>query len=127
MNTRQKGKEAEDFVKEYLEQNGYNVINMNYYSRYGEIDLIAKDNEYIIFVEVKARKKNTMVKAQEAVTKSKQKKIIKTSLIYLMENQVDLQTRFDVVEVEFIGERIDKGSINHIKNAFWQEDGYAFF
>lgn len=127
MNTRKKGKDAETFVKNYLEHNGYNVINMNYYSKYGEIDLIATDNEYIIFVEVKARKKNTMVKPCEAVTKSKQKKIIKTALVYLMNNPSDLQPRFDVIEVDFLKDVIDKGSINHIKNAFWQEDGYAVF
>ena len=116
MNTRKKGKDAETFVKNYLEHNGYNVINMNYYSKYGEIDLIATDNEYIIFVEVKTRTNLKYGTPAMAINQNKKRHIKMSAQYYVLKNNYKkFNIRFDVIEV-FIKD--GKCNINHIKNAF---------
>lgn len=118
------GKKGESIAIEYLENNGYKIINRNYYSRFGEIDIIAKKENYIIFVEVKTRKINTNFNAFEAVDVIKQKKIIKTAMVYLKEKSLNLQPRFDIIAVLFDIDPINVKEINHIKNAF---EGVDFF
>ncbi len=116
------GAKGEDCAARYLENTGYTVVRRNYHSRMGEIDIIAENGEFIIFAEVKARNNNTMCAPAEAVDMRKQKKIIKTALMYIMEKGVDLQPRFDVIEV-YCDEQ-DRFSLNHIENAFSGE-GYT--
>ncbi len=118
------GKKGESIAIEYLENNGYKIVNRNYYSRFGEIDIITKKENYIIFVEVKTRKINTNFNAFEAVDAIKQKKIIKTAMIYLKEKSLSLQPRFDVIAVLFDTNLKNVKEINHIKNAF---EGVDFF
>lgn len=115
---RKKGRFGEEEAKEYLQNEGYYILDQNYQVRDGEIDIIARDDEYLIFVEVKARNKMDYGRPMEAVTKSKQKKIIKTAEYYLYEHQnLNYQPRFDVIEVNF-----STNKIKHIKNAFWIGD-----
>lgn len=97
---------------------GYEIICKNYHSKYGEIDIIAKKDGIIAIVEVKSRCENTKYQAKESVTKKKQDKIIKTSLIFLSENELNLQPRFDVAEIYFTKDR--KVYINYIENAFYK-------
>lgn len=118
------GEKGESIAIEYLENNGYKIINRNYYSRFGEIDIIAKKENYIIFAEVKTRKINTNFNAFEAVDAIKQKRIIKTAMIYLKEKSLSLQPRFDVIAVLFDTNLKNVKEINHIKNAF---EGVDFF
>lgn len=118
------GRKGESIAIEYLENNGYKIINRNYYSRFGEIDIIAKKENYIIFAEVKTRKINTNFNAFEAVDAIKQKRIIKTAMIYLKEKSLSLQPRFDVIAVLFDTNLKNVKEINHIKNAF---EGVDFF
>lgn len=110
------GKMGEDFAAEYFIKKGYVVIERNYHSRYGEIDLIAQNDEYTVFVEVKTRGEKRIASAREAVNFSKQKKIILTAMKYMQERMVYNQPRFDVFEV-----MQKDGSIydfNLIENAF---------
>ena len=118
------GKKGEDLAVSYIERKGYKILNRNYHSRFGEIDIIAKKEKYIVFIEVKTRCANTKFTAFEAVDTFKQKKIIKTAMIYLSENNLDLQPRFDVIAVLFEGNLGEIKEINHIENAF---DGVDFF
>lgn len=90
------GKMGEEFAAAELERQGYRVLDANFHSRYGEIDLIAVRDEIICFVEVKTRKRGSMVGAGQSVTKTKQRKIIQTALIYMQENDCPHQPRFDV-------------------------------
>lgn len=94
-----KGSEGENIACEFLERNGYTVKERNYHSRYGEIDIIAEKDGFIVFVEVKRRKKNSRVSPFEAVSYSKQNKIISTAVLYLQEKDSLLQPRFDVISV----------------------------
>lgn len=121
------GRKAESWAAEYLKQSGFKIVTKNFYSKMGEIDLIAQNREYIVFVEVKARRLGSMIKPVEAVGKSKRIKIIKTACYYMMKNPVNLQPRFDIIEVIVNNFFENVKEINHIENAFSQEDIYAVF
>ncbi len=109
------GKNGEQIAKEYLENQGYTIIEQNFHSTVGEIDIIALDEQNIVFVEVKTKKKGGEYTPIEAVTTQKQKKIIKTAIQYAIIKKIDKQMRFDVIEVV-----VENGTnqINHIINAF---------
>lgn len=92
------------------------ILKNNYHSRYGEIDIISCTDKYIVFVEVKTRKKESLYRGAEAVDKNKRIKIIKTAMMFLSENNIDLQPRFDVVEVTTFKNK--ESQIIHFENAF---------
>ncbi|HEX3038437.1 MAG TPA: YraN family protein [Oscillospiraceae bacterium] len=118
------GKIGEEFTAKLLKEKGYQIVDTNYHSRYGEIDIIAQDAKYIVFVEVKTREENSMINPLEAVTSSKQKKIIKTALLYLQSHKTDLQPRFDVAGLVTNANDMSIRSVNYITNAF--EGGTTF-
>lgn len=121
------GQSGENIAKNYLISNGYEIVDLNFHSRYGEIDIIAKTAKYIVFVEVKTRKPRSLVFPAEAVTKSKRTKIIKTAFVYIEKNKISLQPRFDIIEIVTQKDSLSSNIINHIENAFCQEDEYAAF
>ncbi len=94
-----RGLAGENAVCDYLEGKGYEIVARNYRIRGGEIDVIAKNSEYIAIVEVKTRKLNPFSQGYEAMTFSKKKRIILTAERFLSENSFDLQPRFDVAYV----------------------------
>lgn len=105
---------GEDLVEEYLRNKGYDILDRNYRKPFGEIDIIARIDEVVVFVEVKTRKNKYFANPREAVTISKQQKIIRASQAYLMESDLtDSIIRFDVAEVIR-----EDGEINYIENAF---------
>ena len=106
MNKRNLGNKKEEYVVNYLTQNGYDILEKNFYSRHGEIDIIARKDSYICFIEVKYRKNADVGMPEEAVSISKMKKICKTSQYYLYTHREydSLQMRFDVAAV--LGEDI---------------------
>ncbi len=109
------GRLGEDLASRYLEKNNYTIVKRNYRTDYGEIDIIAKNRDFLVFIEVKTRRNKTYGEAAEAVNFKKQNKILNTSLIYLSETSEELQVRYDVIEVYIIGK---KPIINHFENAF---------
>ena len=111
------GNFGEKVASEYLEKNQIKILHKNFHSRYGEIDIIAENSKYIIFVEVKTRNNITHFKGVEAVNRLKINRIINTAYIYLQENGSQKQPRFDVVEV-YMDNRSNVKKINHIQNAF---------
>ena len=86
--------------------------------RYGEIDIIAKNSEFIAFVEVKARNEKALERPAAAVTSAKRRKIIQTALIFLSEFEYDLQPRFDVCEITIDNRTNMLIELNYIENAF---------
>lgn len=120
MTTKEIGATCEKEVAKYFEQNGIEVIQMNYHCREGEIDIIARDGEYTVFAEVKGRKSSLFGEPCEAVTKTKQRKIYMAAEKYVMENECEGAFRFDVAEVfyETVAGNMVIKSINHIKAAF---------
>lgn len=113
------GSWGEDRACEYLTANGMTIICRNYHSRYGEIDIIAKDKNCTVFVEVKTRKNSVFGNASEYVTRKKQDKIILTAQQYIG-SEAEIEMRFDVIEVYYYNnlKSFIVKQINHIKNAF---------
>jgi putative endonuclease len=116
-NKRGIGTRGEKLAAQYLTDNKYSIIATNYrIGRIGEIDIIAKDGEYICFIEVKARNTSIYGLPREAVTLHKQKKIRQIASIYLANTgNSNKSVRFDVVEIIW---DVNKTTIDLIKNAF---------
>lgn len=110
------GNQGEDLAVQYLRQQGYRILDRNYYCPYGEIDIVCERNRDIIFVEVKTRRSERFGSAEEAVTFTKQQRLRKTALHYLQQkNQPFRDMGFDVITVRLDG---PQPVINHIKSAF---------
>ena len=118
--TREVGLEAEDLAYDHLIKQGLVGVERNYSSRFGEIDLIMKDQQALVFVEVKFRQSNQFGGAAVTVTPAKQQRLIKTALQYLQQQAPDSDARFDVVAIETKRQLDNNNSleINWIKNAF---------
>ena len=115
---RKKGNDAEDRAQQYLEHQGLSTLTRNYLCRVGEIDIIMRHRESLVFVEVRYRKRATYGSAAESVTTTKQKKIIRAANHYLTtHNQHNYPCRFDVLAITGEGD----GHIEWITDAFQQE------
>ena len=123
MNTKLTGDFGEKAVCDYIIKKGYKIIDRNFHTSYGEIDIIAKYNDCMCFIEVKTRKNSNYGNASEYVDKNKQKKIIESAFIYLGEN-IDNEIRFDVAEVYYTenDSLLSVKKINYIENAFICEE-----
>lgn len=112
INKRQKGAAYEQIAAAHLISKGLEILEFNYRCKMGEIDIIAKDGEYLVFVEVKYRANHQKGYPLEAISIQKQKTISKCALHYMMVHRLtDVPVRFDVVGI--LGEEKE-----HIKNAF---------
>lgn len=100
-NKREIGSKKEELAAAYLMDKGLNVLRKNYYFPGGEIDLVVKDEEYLVFTEVKYRRSASFGFPAEAVNKSKQKKMILGARMYLHEYRLPMETpcRFDVISI----------------------------
>ena len=117
MDNRQKGRFGEKRAMTYLINHGYTIVDINYFCRYGEIDIIAKKAGYFIFVEVKTRSSSTYGTPAEAVSFIKQKRMVQSVQDYVQRNKIEnYPLQLDVIEVYLLENNGFK--INHIKNAF---------
>ena len=110
------GRLAEDFAARYLEQKGYRILERRFRSRQGEIDLIAKDGNTLVFVEVKYRRSLKWGRPADAVDAGKRRRLTMTVSYYLRQSrQIDACCRFDVIELWR-----EEGSlrVHHYQNAF---------
>ena len=115
MNKREIGKQKEDLAVEYLKRKGYKIIKQNFHTKSGEIDIIAKDKNTLVFIEVRSKSYKDFGTPEETIDKQKQRKIIKTAKIFLKNHNLDYdEIRFDVISIL-------KENINHIENAFYIE------
>lgn len=107
------GNTGENLATEYLEKQGYTILERNFYCKQGEIDIIAKDKNEIVFIEVKSRSNKLFGIPSEAVTKQKIKHLFRTARYFLYKNKIiNEYIRFDVVEILI---KSGKFNINHIK------------
>ena len=113
MNTHQTGSAAEDAAVRFLTEQGYQILDRNYRFHHTEIDIIAKEKDYLVFIEVKYRKTAAAQHPLAAVGQEKQKKISVTALHYLQTHHTGLSVpcRFDVLA--FLG-----NDAKLIRNAF---------
>jgi len=112
------GKFGEEIAEELLRSKGYQILKRNFRFGKGEIDIIAKDGDYLVFVEVKSRKNYDFGEPEYAITKSKQRQLKKIAEAYFYVNGIEEQLcRFDVITI--VGEKREEMKINHIENAFY--------
>ncbi len=114
------GTQGEKRVAQFLRRRGFNVVKRNYQCRYGEIDIIAENNEYILFVEVKTRKQNALISGFEAVDSHKQSRLTLAAQDYMTKTLCEKQPRFDVavVTVSEKGDGTYGYSLKYLENAF---------
>lgn len=110
---------GEAFAADYLQRKRYKVVAQGFQCRFGEIDLIAKNRKYIVFVEVKLRRSAAFAEAREFVDARKQNRLRTTADFYLSQNPTQLQPRFDVIEIYAPdGEHTKSPTIHHMEDAF---------
>lgn len=110
---------GEEKAARFLRQQGYEILERNYRCPYGEIDLIALDGDFLVFVEVRLRSSFFHGRPEETVDKRKQRKLYATGEWYLQRHPSEKQPRFDVVAL-YARDGMDTWPlpVKHIKNAF---------
>ncbi len=110
---------GEAVAAEYLRRRKYEIVASRYHCRFGEIDLIARNREFLVFVEVKLRKNGNFAAPAEFVDRRKQDRIRITASLYLQSHPMQLQPRFDVIEIYAPdGAETVRPEIHHIEDAF---------
>jgi len=113
---RKRGNKAEQQASKHLQSHGLKLLEKNFSTKAGEVDLIMRDGETLVFVEVRYRKNTDFGGAAASVTTKKQQRIIKAALAYQQKHMPQSSMRFDVVAIEG-----DNGDIDWITSAF---DGF---
>jgi putative endonuclease len=114
--TKEKGKEGEELAVSFLVEKGFEIVERNYRYGKGELDIIAREKDFLVFVEVKSRESLEYGLPEEAVTKRKMAQIRKIAEAYLAEKGItDENIRFDVVAILFLNKEV---TITHYENAF---------
>lgn len=112
------GRKGEEIAAEYLVQRGYQIIERNYHSQQGEIDLIVRDKDFLVFVEVKSYSFRSYGSPVGAIRASKKESIIHAAERYLYKNNIkDMFCRFDVIAI--FQKRDGSRVIDHYKDAFY--------
>ena len=112
LSKREEGKEGEDIAIQTLKKRGYRIVERNYRNLFGEIDIIAEEDGYLVFVEVKKRNSTTFGGSLMAIDERKKQHIIRSAMFYLKDNKCfQRKIRFDVVG-------IDQDQIKVVKHAF---------
>lgn len=114
--TREIGEKGESLAVHYLANLGYKILDRNWHFGHKELDIIAKDGEMLVIVEVKSTTGLRFNHPSEAVTQQKIKHIIDAAEAYIIDHEVENETRFDVVTVIFWK---DKYELEHFKDAFY--------
>ena len=119
MDARLLGRWGEAQAAEYLRKKGYSILSMNFRCRFGELDIVAEDKRYILFVEVKLRKNADYGPAAAFVTEKKQGRLRAAAQVFLSGHETEKQPRFDVVEIYApAGADPKRIRINHLENVF---------
>jgi len=110
---------GEAVAAEYLRKKRYKILASGFHSRFGEIDLIAQNRKYLVFVEVKLRKSSRFAQAREYVDSKKQDKLRVTASVYLSQNPTNLQPRFDIIEIY-----APEGTATAVPEIYHMEDAF---
>ena len=109
------GKLGEELATQYLQKKGYEILERNWRNRHKEIDIVAKDGETLVVVEVKTRQDDYHGEPDLAVTRVKQARLISAANAYVFKHNLDCDTRFDIISIVFEG---GEPVIDHIEDAF---------
>ncbi len=110
------GKKGEAKALEYLVKQGYGILETNWQSNHQEVDIIARKDDMLVIVEVKARSTNYFGEPEAFVTKHKQRMLIKAANHYLVDANLNIEVRFDIISVLF---RKEEFKLKHIEDAFY--------
>jgi len=110
------GHTGEQIAVEYLANKGYEILKTNWRHKKKEIDIIARDGDYLIIVEVRTRTSELWEHPKETITKAKIRFLVDAAEAYIMKNDIMTETRFDVVTLI---PTVDRWEIEHIKEAFY--------
>jgi putative endonuclease len=110
------GKKGEEIAAKFLEQKGYRILETNWRSGRHEVDIIAKDGDFLVIAEVKTRHSAGIAEPEVAVTREKQRALVQAANSYVLRKNLDSEVRFDIVSIllEKDGEKV-----NHIIDAFY--------
>ena len=109
------GKYGENLAEAHLSKHGYLIKDRNWRFRKAELDIVALKDEWIVIVEVKTRRLNAVERPQDAITISKQRRIVRAADAYIQEHDIDFECRFDVISV-IVNQ--GKHEIEHLEDAF---------
>jgi putative endonuclease len=116
VSTRELGEMAEGLAQQHLVKLGYEILDTNWYHGHLELDIVAKDGDELVIIEVKARTGIRYEHPSEAVTNTKIKRIVEAADAYLIEKDLNVETRFDVITVIFVDKKFE---LEHFKDAFY--------
>lgn len=111
------GRSGEDVAAEYLERQGYLILDRNWYFGHKELDIVAQKDECLIIVEVKTRKRTTYGRPEEAVTPRKINRLVLAANAYVRSHYIDMPVRFDVIAISHLGEG-SREKVEHYEDAF---------
>lgn len=111
------GNEGELMARSHLEKEGYIILDSNWRSKHKEIDIVAKDGNILVIVEVKSRKQDTLTDPEDAVDNKKIRNLVYAAETYVKSHNLDIDIRFDIITI-YIDSK-GNYSVNHIKDAFW--------
>jgi len=109
------GRRGEELALAFYKDNQYTILEKNWQANHLEVDIIAKNDEYIAFCEVKTRSSDTFGVPQTSVTPQKQRNIIRAANFYVLKHRITLEVRFDIISILFSG---DQYRLEHIPFAF---------
>jgi len=109
------GRRGEALALAFYQTNNYTILEKNWQNNHLEVDLIVKNDEYIVFCEVKTRSGNILVEPQASVTPQKQRNLIRSANYYVLKHRISLEVRFDIVAIILNGEQ---HTLEHIPFAF---------
>lgn len=110
------GRHCEFMARTYLEQQGYLILETNWRSGHKEIDIIAKEKDTLVIIEVKARKNEDFINTESAVDEKKMRNLIRAAHNYILIKNLDCETRFDIITL--VLDEKGEYKLNHIKDAF---------
>ncbi len=110
------GKKGEEIAQQHLITLGYQILETNWYFHHYELDIVARDGDELVIVEVKARSRSSYEHPSEAITKRKIGFLVNAAEAYIQQHNSDLDTRFDVISIIFLGNDFN---LEHIKDAFY--------
>jgi putative endonuclease len=112
----QLGKQGEEIATTYLLRKGYIILDANWRAGRNEIDLIARDKDFLVIIEVKSRSSDHFAEPEESVTRDKQNALIRAANAYIYRKNINLETRFDIISIIH---NKNETRINHLKDAFY--------
>jgi putative endonuclease len=115
-NSQKQGIEGEMLAKNYLLKQDYEILELNWRYKKYEIDIIAKKGQSVVFVEVKTRKNNTFGEPELFVTRQKQNFLIAAASQYIIQNNIELESRFDIIAILQLN---NNHTVKHLEAAFY--------